>query len=58
MALAPGTRLGPYELGSQIGAGGMGSYLLPPTVELALKIDATGPVHLTRIIRHFDVAPM
>jgi serine/threonine protein kinase/Tol biopolymer transport system component len=24
MALAPGTRLGPYELGSQIGAGGMG----------------------------------
>jgi len=24
MALAPGTRLGPYEIGAQIGAGGMG----------------------------------
>ena len=24
MALAPGTRLGPYEIASQIGAGGMG----------------------------------
>jgi eukaryotic-like serine/threonine-protein kinase len=24
MGLAPGTRLGPYEVGAQIGAGGMG----------------------------------
>jgi eukaryotic-like serine/threonine-protein kinase len=24
MALAPGTRLGPYEIGAQIGVGGMG----------------------------------
>ena len=24
MALVPGTRLGPYEIGAQIGAGGMG----------------------------------
>src|SRR5688572_26635761 len=24
MAFAPGTRLGPYEIGAQIGAGGMG----------------------------------
>ena len=25
MALNPGTRLGPYEVGEQIGAGGMGA---------------------------------
>ncbi len=28
MALAPGTRLGPYEITAQIGVGGMGEALL------------------------------
>jgi eukaryotic-like serine/threonine-protein kinase len=38
MALAPGTRIGPYEVASQIGAGGMGEVYRARDTKLARDV--------------------
>ena len=70
MTLAPGTRLGPYELDSPIGAGGMGEVWRARDTRLdrrvAIKLlssgfaaDAPGMTHLSdesgAVWRHFEV---
>src|SRR5499427_970017 len=48
MPLAPGTRLGPYELGAQIGAGGMGEVYRVRDTRLARTVAIKVlPAHLS-----------
>ena len=63
MALAPGTRIGPYEVSSQIGAGGMGEVYRAVDINLkravAIKVLpevlASDPDRLARLQREAEV---
>jgi serine/threonine protein kinase len=44
VALAPGTRFGPYQISAQIGAGGMGEVYLATDMNLSRRLADGGPV--------------
>ena len=63
MSLSPGTRIGPYEVGAQLGAGGMGEvYRALDTklnrdvaIKVLAQIVATDPERLARLHREAQV---
>ena len=63
MSLSPGTRIGPYEVGAQLGAGGMGEvYRAHDTklnrdvaIKVLAEIVATDPERLARFHREAQV---
>src|SRR4029453_15382085 len=63
MALSPGTRLGPYEIRSALGAGGMGEVFQARdtkfdrgyAIKVLPRLLASGPERLTRFRREAQV---
>jgi serine/threonine-protein kinase len=58
MSLAPGTRLGPYEIGAQIGVGGMGEVYRARDIKLqrdvAIKVLPEALAHNTERLARFE----
>jgi len=52
--LSPGTKLGRYEIRSQLGAGGMGEVYLATGKELDRTVDAKDSATRVRMIRRDD----